>query len=50
MIMTLATCSLVGFETARVLGMAGAHVFLACRNTAKANAAVQQILTENVSP
>jgi len=42
--------SLVGFETAKVLAVAGAHVFLACRNVAKANIALQQILAENVSP
>lgn len=42
--------STVGFETAKVLAMGGAHVFLACRNSAKANNAVQQILSENVSP
>ena len=33
-----------------MLAMAGAHVFLACRNVAKANSAVQRILVENVSP
>ena len=42
--------ALLGFETARVLAMAGAHVFLACRNTSKANSAVQRILADNVSP
>ena len=42
--------TLVGYETAKVLAMGGAHVLLACRNAAKGNDAVQRILAENVSP
>ena len=39
----------VGFETARVLALTGAHVFMACRNITKAQQAMQRILTEDVS-
>ena len=43
------TIHFVGFETARVLALTGAHVFMACRNMTKAQQAMQRILTEDVS-
>ena len=39
----------LGFETARVLALTGAHVFMACRNMTKAQQAMQRILAEDVS-
>ncbi|XP_065913816.1 WW domain-containing oxidoreductase-like isoform X3 [Dysidea avara] len=39
----------LGFETARVLALTGAHVFMACRNMTKAQQAMQRILAEDPS-
>ena len=38
----------LGFETAKALSQAGAHVILACKNAVKGEAAVQKIKSFNV--